>query len=185
MSFPFLSIPKPPRRGRKPPKRIQRNVRPARVRKATSLRVTMPRVAKGKLRELADDLQSLYIRHRDKWICRVCGSQRFDEMQAMHLFAKSEFRSGRYLEANLMCGCRGCHRYYTDRPTAWDMWLRGKLGDQYEVLRNVCMVRSGPHDYVLLALYYRDRVEKMRDSWKVSDRLTPLIRRGQKLGVFR
>ncbi len=63
----------------KPTRAPKRRRRPAPFRK---------RASQGELRKLADDLMSLYVRHKAGWVCWVCQSQRHEEMQMAHLYPK-------------------------------------------------------------------------------------------------
>jgi hypothetical protein len=175
MDSQVISIPKPERRGPKPRRSIPRGKRPSRVRQ---------RGNRGQLRELADDLQSLYIRHRAGWYCWICG-QGGRPQQAAHLFAKSEYRAGRYIEDNLRDLCSGCHTYYTHRPASWCDYLQRHLGmAEYESLRARCQVRTGPHDYVGYALYYRQKLSQMAGLYKIQEKFDALVERGEKLGIW-
>jgi hypothetical protein len=143
------------------------------------------RSPKGELRVLADDLQSLYVRHLNGWICWACWSRRYEEMQCAHLFAKGEYHAGRYRLENVRCLCMRCHKYWTERPTGWTEYLRQRLGEAgYQQLRDRCSVRHGPHDYALVALDYRQQLEALPTLWKVREMYDKLIERGRRLGVW-
>lgn len=188
----MTALPKPARRERKKPKPIARRVRPRRVRLRTGLRQTV-HAPLGKLRELADDLQSLYVRHTSGWSCWACPSKRWETMQAAHIFAKSEYHAGRYFydpkraeRSNLVCLCHACHKHYTHRPDGWLIYVTKRLGaDTIDHLRVLCQVRYAPHDYALVALDYRSRLVQLLDLWKVQEQYDKLLERGRKLGVFR
>lgn len=169
---------KPARRGPKPPKRIERASRPARVRKRDS---------RGKLRELADDLFSLFIRTRDGWICRRCGSTNWRAMQCAHLFPKGSYTALRYDERNAICLCDGCHRYMTNRWFEWREFLAARILDGaagVHALGLEAMVRIGSLDYAAACIVWSRRILELRDFRNVEDRYETLIDRGRKLGVF-
>ena len=171
-----LAFPKPEKRSPKPRKPIARSKRPARVRQ---------RGNRGKLRELADDMQSLYVRHAAGWKCWVCPSTEWQEMQAAHLFAKSEYRSGRYFIENVVCLCFRCHKLYTHRPATWTAYLQGRLGqERYEQLRAYCQIVTGPHDYSAVAIYYSRMINSLPMLEAIADRTAKLQARGEKLGVW-
>lgn len=177
-------LPKPKRRGPKRRRPIARRVRPRNVRARTSNRIGSF-APQGKLRELADDLQSLYVRHFNGWACWCCGSSKANEMQAAHLFAKSEYHAGRYLIDNLRCLCMRCHKYWTHRPSGWHEYLEARLGaSTFDRLQASCQVRQGPHDYVLVAIAYRIKLHAMPNLCKVQERYDALVARGRKLGIF-
>jgi 5-methylcytosine-specific restriction endonuclease McrA len=165
-----MKFPKPEKRKRKRPKR------PARAR---------VRASKGQMRELADDLQSLFVRHRDGWQCWCCRSRKWDEMQAAHLMAKGSYPAQRYNETNLKCLCKRCHRYFTDRPIEWREFLVRKFGEeQVRVMELLARVRHAGHDYRAVAVYYRLKLDMMPDAWKIQDRIDTLTERAVRLGVL-
>lgn len=172
-----MKFPKPAKREPKPRLPIRRSKRPA------PLRV---RASRGELRELADNFMSLYVRHKAGWTCWVCTSRRWEEMQMAHLFAKGPYPNGRYLEQNVRCLCKRCHRLYTDRPEEWRELLIEKLGEaEYQALWAVVQVRRGPIDYKLEVLHWHHKVLELEDElWKVQERLDELRRRGTVLGLL-
>jgi hypothetical protein len=171
-----LKLPKPERRGPKPRRRIARRRRPSPVRRRANL---------GKLRQLADDLMSLYVRHRAGWVCWVCGSRRWWEMQMAHLIGKGAHPNGRYMEANVRCLCARCHKRYTHRPEEWGEYLRGRLGGGYDLLFDLVRVRVGNNrDYAAEVLYWNQRLLTCGNLQKVAERYDALRRRGVDLGVL-
>lgn len=172
----MIGIPKPTRRGPKPRSVIKRYKRPAFAR---------VRGGRGKLRLLADDLQSLYVRMAANWTCWVCDSKRWELMQAAHLFAKSEYNAGRYSLDNVKCLCSPCHKHYTHRPDGWQKFLDARLGMAgVDELRARCQVRQGPHDYVLVAMHYRSLIERHEAHANVREMFDKLQKRGKDLGVW-
>lgn len=172
----MISLPKPEKRGPKPRRPIGRGKRPARVRQ---------RGNRGALRELADDVMSLYVRHLANWKCWVCDSTRWEEMQAAHLFAKSEYHGGRYFIENVQCLCFRCHKKYTHRPAAWAAYLQGRLGmERYEQLRAYCALMPGKHDYVAQIIYYAMLTDRLDYNEAIRERTAKLQARGEKLGVW-
>lgn len=103
-----MNLPKPVKRPKPKPKPIRRYKRPA------YLRV---RGGRGKLRKLADDAMSLYVRCRGYWRCAKCGGGK--NIQNCHIIPKGPYPSGRYMEENALACCSGCHRFFTERPMEW------------------------------------------------------------------
>jgi 5-methylcytosine-specific restriction endonuclease McrA len=169
---------KPARRGPKPPKRIPRGSRPSRVRKRDS---------RGKLRELADDLFSLYIRTRDEWTCRRCGSLKWQVMQCAHLMPKGAYPALRYEERNAICLCYGCHKHMTHRWFEWQAFLAARILDGQagvHALGMEAMVRVGSLDYAAACVVWSRRILELRDFRKIEDRYEKLLERGRALGLF-
>jgi len=128
---------------------------------------------------------SLYVRHKAGWTCWICQSQRHEEMQMAHLIGKGAHPSGRYLEDNVRCCCKRCHRYYTDRNAEGTRLLKGKLGeDAYDRLSQEVDVRLAPRDYKAEILYWEIQLRGRSDLWKVQERHEKLVARGVRLGVF-
>ncbi len=107
-----LALPKPVKRARKPRAPIRRSKRPA------YLRV---RGGAGKLRKLADDAMSLFVRSRDGWTCVKCG--KVENVQNAHIQPKGDYPAGRYREDNAVALCYGCHRYFTGRAYDWRLFI--------------------------------------------------------------
>lgn len=172
----MTAIPKPEKKGPKPPKRIARKKRPAPLRRRDS---------RGLLRKLADDLMSLYVRHKAGWRCWVCGSKRYEEMQMAHLIGKKAHPAGRYKEQNVRCLCCRCHRKYTDRPEDWRAYLDWKIGEgAFQRLFDVVRVRGGRNDYPLEIIYWERKLRARDDLEKVQERYDKLHARAVKLGVL-
>ena len=159
----------------KPRKANKRRRRPAPFRKRASL---------GQLRKLADDLMSLYVRHKANWTCWVCQSQRHEEMQMAHLYPKGAHPCGRYMESNVRCCCSRCHTYYTHRVAEWTRLLIQELGAMdYDRLGQEVDVRLAPRDYKAEILYWEIQLRRL-DLWKVQERHEKLVAGGVRLGVF-
>jgi 5-methylcytosine-specific restriction endonuclease McrA len=166
---------KPAPRGPKPRQRIMRASRPARVRQ---------RGGQGKLRELADDFMSLYVRHRDGWTCWSCGSRDWRFMQCAHVMGKGPHPTLRYRDDNARCLCDRCHKRFTHNSTLWRMFLVEKLGtEDVERRERDALIYQGPQDYTLQALIYRRLLLARPDVWKVQDRLDALDARARKLNL--
>lgn len=172
----MTAIPKPAKRGRKPPARIPRGRRPARVRQ---------REGRGALRELADDFMSLYIRHRAGWVCVRCGSRKWEQMQNAHVIRKGRYPAGRYADWNTVCLCAPCHSEMTWSELEWDEWCLGFFGrDRLQWIKDAVRVRCGPLDYKVEALYYMRKLAERPDIEHVRERFDALLSRARRLGVI-
>jgi hypothetical protein len=170
-----LQLLKPSPRGPKPQRRIARTSRPARVRQ---------RASQGKLRELADDFMSLYVRHRDGWTCWRCGSRDWRFMQCAHLMGKGAHPTLRYRDDNARCLCDRCHKFFTHHATQWRMFLVEKLGvERVDSLEREALIYVGPQDYSIQALVYRRLLLARDDLHKVRERFDALEERARKLGI--
>ena len=149
------AIPKPSRRSAKPRKPIRRSKRPA------YLRV---RRGAGKIRKLADDAMSLYVRCRGGWRCAKCGTDR--NIQCCHIIPKGAYPSGRYRDDNAMALCQGHHRYYTARFMEWREWIGPDAHDGLHKLITQGMVKwdcaEEARRYLLLvARFYPEAQERL------------------------
>jgi hypothetical protein len=106
-------------------------------------------------------------------------------MQMAHLIGKGAHPRGRYLEDNVRCVCKRCHRKYTDNAEDWRELLEDRLGRRsYQDLYANCQLDLGKHDYVSLILCW-DLLLTLRDDVdKIQERYDRLRARGVKLGVF-
>lgn len=118
--------PKPERRGRKAPKPIARRKRPARVRQT----------ARGRDKQSLKELFSRVIRKRDP-VCVIqgCVGRPLSSHDACHLLPKGAYPSMEFDTENAVGGCRSCHSWYTNHPTAWLAWSIRFLGPvRYDAL---------------------------------------------------
>lgn len=187
-----MQIPKPEKRGPKPRKRIERGTRPAALAK---------RGSRGKLRQLADDTMSLYVRSRDGWRCRRCGDTQ-GVQQNSHLYPKGAYPALRYNAANAVDHCAACHRFLTDRPIEFREWIHATIGAELAGrLEQIAVTKmAAPHDYVAITLRYLGILKVMIHGenlgpnspprypmdlpFHVRDRYDALVLRAQKLGVM-
>jgi len=169
-------IPKPEPRGPRPKKRIARTKRPAQFRVRGNV---------GKLRKLADDLMSLFVRHKGGWKCWVCTSKRHEEMQMAHLIGKGAHATGRYMESNVRCCCSRCHVYFTYHPEEWTEYLIKRLSQNgYDRLFENVRVRQGKLDYTLEIIYWDQALRGRDDLDKIQERYDALHGKGVKFGVL-
>jgi len=83
-------------------------------------------------------LHSKVVRERDGR-CLAVGAYDVDcsgVLQCAHIFGRGEL-SIRTLEDNAVTLCAAHHRYFTGRPAAWEMWVRGSMPGRWERLRGL------------------------------------------------
>lgn len=99
---------------------------------------------KSKLKKIADDLFSKYIRARDGR-CQKCGTDQ--NLQCAHIFSRG-YGQIRYDLQNAVALCRGCHRFFTDRPIEWEFFIKEKIGvPMYENLKVKALKHDKKIDY--------------------------------------
>lgn len=81
-----------------------------------------------------DTIFSYYIRCRDKWTCRRCGTKypigNARALDASHYMGRTN-ASTRWEEDNLHSLCRGCHGYFEDRKqTEYRDWMFSEYGEE-------------------------------------------------------
>lgn len=123
--------PKPERRGPKPPKPIKRSTTPiARRKRPARVRQTH----RGKDKQSLKELFSRVIRKRDSHckigqMCRIYSSFTVSE-HACHLLPKGAYPSIEFHTDNAVGGCARCHRWFTEHPTAWLVWVIRTIGHE-------------------------------------------------------
>lgn len=117
------------------PKPVKR-VKPKRRIKPNSKR-------KAKLHD-ADRLFSQYIRGRDGWQCRACGSPEFP--QCAHLVGR-RYRAIRWVPDNAVTLCRGCHVKWTHRPLEWEAWCEERFPGRLAMLKAQALAAHEHPDY--------------------------------------
>jgi hypothetical protein len=100
------------------------------VKRARKAKRPLRRKAKRRMKlHHADALFSQYIRQRDGWACRVCGSAQ--RIQCGHVISR-RYHAIRFNPANAVALCSRCHMKYTRNPLAWEAWVEerfpGRLG---------------------------------------------------------
>lgn len=132
-------LPKPPKRPRKPRRPIRRKSK-----------------RKAKLHD-ADKLFSEYIRGRDGWACRRCGSPY--SPQCAHILSR-RYRSVRWSPENAVCLCQKCHMKFTHDPLAWEDWCEERFPGRLEVLKGIVRAGSQREDYEALCESLRAAIGK-------------------------
>lgn len=78
-----------------------------------------------------DRIFSLYIRERDGWRCRRCKTPYrppTSSLQCAHIFGRRS-RGTRWLPANAIALCAGCHIHFTGQPLQFYDWLKSEIGE--------------------------------------------------------
>ncbi len=145
----MTALPKPLPRGPKPRKPISRGKRPKGSRTSNHRK---ERKAKGKDCAAA---WSLFIRTRAGFRCELLGHD-FDGyfhgkcggvLQGMHAFPKGAYPHVKYAVWNGFSGCKGIHRYLTNREVTWHRWLRKQWGEALYEERYRQALMQGTHDF--------------------------------------
>ena len=114
--------PKPPKRARKARKPLRR---------------------KAKLHD-ADALFSQYIRTRDGWACRVCGSPL--RIQCGHIISR-RYHAVRFDPMNAVALCGRCHMKYTRNPLAWEAWVEDRFPRRLGMLKGQALAAHARPDF--------------------------------------
>jgi hypothetical protein len=134
-----LRLPKP-KRAAKVPKPLKRTKRKGNH--------TSRHRAKREARMVdADKLYSEYIRTRDDWTCKRCGSAH--NPQCAHIVSR-RYRATRWMTGNpggAVCLCSRCHMMFTHRPLEWDAWVEGRYPGHLEVLKRTALAGVAHVDY--------------------------------------
>ncbi len=89
--------------------------------------------AKGP-RGKADALFSKII--RAKGFCERCLESDYSKLQTSHVVSRL-YSATRCDTANAQCLCSGCHRYFTNNPIEFSLWIDATLGmDEYLRLKH-------------------------------------------------
>ena len=130
-------LPKPARSGPKPRKRI---VSKGKAGSRTSRR---RKARKAKLKD-ADRLFSEYIRTRDDWQCKACGSPK--RPQCAHLISR-RYRAVRWNPGNAVCLCSACHVRFTHDPLGWEAWCEERFPGTFTELKRIARLGIAHVDY--------------------------------------
>jgi len=111
----------------------------------------------------ADRAFSLYIRTRDNWTCKRCGTYYEPPTSALHCshFMGRGKENTRFNELNADAMCYGCHRYFTSHPALhmeWQIKTKGQeVVDELILLSNLYKKKNREMDY----LYWSARLKEM------------------------
>ena len=120
-------------------------------------------------RDSLDAAFSDYIRWRDRWICRRCGSRYAPPTQGLHcahIYTRAN-PSIRVDEDNALALCHGCHSYFTGRPIVFKDWCEETLGvahmeklkiKYYARSRKITQAEKG-----LMRRWFLDMIEEMKE----------------------
>lgn len=122
--------------------------------------------AKGRLRDIADELWSLAVKHDWNHVCAICGTK--GNLNSHHLIPR-QHKATRHDLRNGICLCRRCHIFCPDRaphqnPAGFMQWLESHhplQGSWYNE-----MVESGDHkrfDGTANSAYYLGLIQSLRE----------------------
>jgi len=117
--------------------------------------------AKGRLRDIADQLWSIAVRGDWNWNCAVCGHRK---TEAHHLVPR-QHEATRYELRNGIALCAGCHQFNPDvsphqNAAAWLKWLEATHPDIFDwYLANPRPVFHGTKN----ANYYIEVIQGFRE----------------------
>lgn len=92
-------------------------------------------------------------KHKAGYKCERCGSS--DCVQWAHIISRTYKRIKFDLD-NCICLCKKCHKYFTNRPVEWELWITEKIGiEKYQELqkRAIDYVNKKRIDYVQIHAY--------------------------------
>ena len=80
----------------------------------------------------ATKLHSLFVRTRDGFRCRWCGTHRDDgkQIQCAHIISRS-VSATRTDERNAVALCASCHWKQSKNPLVWARWIEEELGKEH------------------------------------------------------
>ena len=98
---------------------------PKPAKRARAAKRPLRRKAKRKMRlHHADALFSQYIRQRDGWACRACGSAVLP--QCAHIVSR-RYRATRWSAENAVTLCKRDHMRWTHDPLGWEAWVEERF----------------------------------------------------------
>uniref|UniRef100_A0A6M3J0R8 Putative homing endonuclease n=1 Tax=viral metagenome TaxID=1070528 RepID=A0A6M3J0R8_9ZZZZ len=65
---------------------------------------------------------------REAGCCFRC--QKKEYLQCAHIVSRRYLQT-RYDFNNAICLCRGCHKYFTEHPLEWEIWIEKTFGKRY------------------------------------------------------
>jgi 5-methylcytosine-specific restriction endonuclease McrA len=125
--------------------------KPAKRVKAKPKRIRTKSKRKAKLHD-ADKLFSQYIRTRDGWACRACGSP--EVPQCAHLVSR-RYRAIRWNRDNAVTLCQRDHMKYTHNPLAWEAWIEERFPGRLALLKVQALAAHEHPDYEAICEQFR------------------------------
>jgi hypothetical protein len=151
----IASIPKPARRSAKPRKRIK-------SRGKAGSRTSRRRKQRKAREKDCDKLFSEFIRTRDDWECRACGSPNFP--QCAHILSRA-YRMLRFEPDNAVCLCREHHRRWSYPNTVeWEDWVEEHFPGRLKTLKQCTRTCTWSKDYEGTMETLRNRLANLRES---------------------
>lgn len=114
----------------------------------------------------ADRQFSLAIRTRDEWTCRHCHTHYIPPTKALqcaHIYSRA-IKATRYCADNAVSLCAACHKWFTERPSDFHLWLVQELGEGHmRLLREKTreIGRDCKHTRAEVSAHYRDQIKSM------------------------
>lgn len=120
-----------------------------------------PQAKRTTLRRKADALFSLYVRRGGR--CEAAGYKQMrcsSQLQCAHIVSR-RYLAVRYTPLNAIAMCAGHHKFFTEHPLEWDVFVENLLGlEPYKELRRLAL-KGGLPDY---AAVISELHEKMREA---------------------
>ena len=122
--------------------------------------------AKGRLKDMADQLWSLAV--KEDWAnrCAICG--RRGDLNSHHLIPRQHLTT-RFDLRNGICLCRACHRFCPFRSphqttAGWTLWLKA----HHPTIEAWCTETTATQEYKRFdgatnAAYYCDQIRRLRE----------------------
>ena len=119
--------------------------------------------AKGRLREFADRLWSLAVKHDWAGRCAICGAR--GDLNSHHLIPRQHY-AARYDLRNGICLCRRCHQFCPDRSPhqnapGFMLWLETRQPRAYRWVREQ-LENGHAFDGTKSVAYYLEQIQRLR-----------------------
>lgn len=73
-------------------------------------------------------------RVRSRGVCEAVGRPHKGVLQWAHIISRS-YHNTRWDEDNALCLCAGCHKFYTDRPLEWEVFVTTTYTSPYRYFK--------------------------------------------------
>lgn len=133
-----------------------------RVRKPNRKRTSRKVPAKGRLRDMADQLWSLAVKNDWAGKCAVCGKRK---CEAHHLIPR-QHQATRYALRNGIALCAHCHQFDRDisphqNAAGWVLWLHAHHKPLYEWYLETAATRNQTTGLITNADYYIEHIRRL------------------------
>ena len=116
-------------------------------------------------RDASDKWFSDAIRLAKDHTCEHCGKSD-GKCEAAHIYGR-RYKSVRWDTLNCLCLCHTCHRFFTECPTEFTLWLQGYVGQGYLDILNEKRNRIMKTNKQLradIAKHYREEFRRMEST---------------------